>query len=99
MREELQRSEGQAADQLLALALARTGKRAEKKQRAPDRRVGGERRSGTDPRVPRKAQSRFSAAATIDGPVPIAGNTPADTFPLGHVSADGQSRLRQALRE
>lgn len=48
---------------------------------------------------PRKGQSRSSAAATIDGQVPIAGNTSANTFPPGHVSADGQSRLRQALRE
>jgi hypothetical protein len=48
---------------------------------------------------PRKDQSRLNAAAWIDGQVSIAGNTPADTFPSGHVSADGQSRLGQALRE
>ena len=49
---ELEDAKQQAAEQLLALALAKAGgTRVEATDDSPDRRVGQERRSGVEPRV------------------------------------------------
>jgi len=59
MQEEVHGSKRETADQLLALALAKTSRRAGKKQCSPDRRVGGERRSGCEPRISPDAPLTF----------------------------------------